>query len=404
MKKFDVEIETKMQLEQARFERRRLKLEMQMKELKTKHQLLEEKRELERKVKRTALENDDSRSQSTSAQDQSAFNWTPKEADVSDWASSINNLLTPERSTARFEATPEVNRQSHFSRYRSSRDRSSSVEDRDVYPRADLPRYNSGYTGSSSLPKLKLNNFDGNPLEWPEWSSMFIATVDQRPVPDSEKISHLMTLLTGKASSAISGMGYSGQFYGAAWSNLERQFGGPHVIIDAQLESLCKASHVKPHDSTGLISLSVIVSNFVIVLKKYKQVGGLQSSSTMYMAVDELPQVLKEKWWFYVNDKDEHWPDLIMFEKWLSSIAFVHEGFSVFNGERKEEDRRSRNRDKRFSKTSNFSAGSNVKETKQTQSDHCPPADGTHKMWNCPLFRNMSVNDRYAAVRKQRLC
>ena len=45
-----------------------------------------------------------------------------------------------------------------------------------------------------------------------------------------------------------------------------------------------------------------------------------------------------------------------------------------------------------------------MKETKQTQSDHCPLADGTHKKWNCPVFRNMSVNDRYAAVRKQYLC
>ena len=45
-----------------------------------------------------------------------------------------------------------------------------------------------------------------------------------------------------------------------------------------------------------------------------------------------------------------------------------------------------------------------MKETKQMQSDLCPLADGTHKIWNCPLFRNMSVNDRYAALRKQRLC
>ena len=74
MKKFDVEIKTKMRLEQARFERRRLELEMQMKELETKHQLLEEERELERKVKRTALENDDARSQSTGARDKSPFN------------------------------------------------------------------------------------------------------------------------------------------------------------------------------------------------------------------------------------------------------------------------------------------------------------------------------------------
>ena len=82
----------------------------------------------------------------------------------------------------------------------------------------------------------------------------------------------------------------------------------------------------------------------------------------------------------------------------------MHEGFSAFKGERREEDRRSTSRDKRFSKTSNFSASSSVEETKQTQSDHCPLADGTHKKWNFPLFRNMSVNDRYAAVRKQRLC
>ena len=161
-------------------------------------------------------------------------------------------------------------------------------------------------------------------------------------------------------------MGYSGQFYGAAWSILERRFGRPHVIIDAQLESLRKASQLKPHYSTGLISFSVIVLNFANVLKEYKQIGDLQSSSILYLAVDKLPQVLKEKWWFYVGT----------------------------------------NRDKLFSKTMNFRAraSSNVKETKQMQIDQCPLADGNQKIWNCPLFRNMSVNDRYAVLRKQRLC
>ena len=164
MEKFDIEFENKMQLAQARFARRRLALEMQMKELETKHQLMEEEPELECKLKKTALENDDARSQSTGARDKSPFNWTAKKRDVSDWASRLDNLLTPERSTARFEATPEVNKYSNFPRYRSSRDRSSSVEDRDVSPRAGL-LYNTVYAGSSSLPKLKLNNFDGNTLE-----------------------------------------------------------------------------------------------------------------------------------------------------------------------------------------------------------------------------------------------
>ena len=74
---------------------------------------------------------------------------------------------------------------------------------------------------------------------------MLNATVDQRLTegdPDSKKMSHLTILLKNKARSAISGVGYSGQFYGTARSNLERKLGRPHVIIDAQQESLRKES------------------------------------------------------------------------------------------------------------------------------------------------------------------
>ena len=144
-------------------------------------------------------------------------------------------------------------------------------------------------------------------------------------------------------------MGYSGQLYGAAWSILERKFERPHVIIDAQVESLRKASQVKPFNSTSLISFSIIVVNFVNVLKEYNHIGDLQSSSTLFMAVGKLTQVLKEKLWFYVDDKGGDWPDLILFEKWLSRITFVHGGFSAFKRERREKGRRGTNRDKRFS-------------------------------------------------------
>ena len=66
----------------------------------------------------------------------------------------------------------------------------------------------------------------------------------------------------------------------------------------------------------------------------------------MYIAVDKLPQVLNEKWWFYVDEEDEEceeWPDLNIFDEWLSTMIFMYEGFSAFKGERREEDRRSTN-------------------------------------------------------------
>ena len=167
------------------------------------------------------MEKDELRSQSTKARDKSPFNWTPKGRDVSEWANSINDTRKPIRPRARIDVSPERNKHRHYPWYPNTRERSVSVEERDISPIVGR-HYNTGHS-SSSLPKLRLNNFDGNLLEWPEWSSMFIATVDKRMIFDSEKMQHLKTLLTGKAKSAILEKGYSGQFYGAAWNILEKK-------------------------------------------------------------------------------------------------------------------------------------------------------------------------------------
>ena len=89
-----------MRQQQVRFQRRKLELEMQMSELETKHHLLEEDLELERKVKRKAIENDDVHSQSTCARDKSRFNWTTKKRDILDYTSRIDNRLALDRSTS----------------------------------------------------------------------------------------------------------------------------------------------------------------------------------------------------------------------------------------------------------------------------------------------------------------
>ena len=222
VKEFEIDFETKLQIERAQLDRKWLELEMQMKELEMQHQLREKERDLQRQLQRTALEKDELRPQSTKARHKSPFKWTPKVRDVSQWANSMNDMRTPSRPRARFDVSLERNKHRHYLWYPNSRERSASVEERDMSLIAGR-HYNTGHS-SSRLPKMRLNIFDGNPLEWPEWSSMFIATKDKRMIPDSEKMSHLKTLLTGKAKSVISGMGYFGQFYSAAWNILEKKF------------------------------------------------------------------------------------------------------------------------------------------------------------------------------------
>ena len=193
-------------------------------------------------------------------------------------------------------------------------------------------------------------------------------------------------MLTGKAKSAISGMGYSGEFYAQAWELLGRKFGRPYLIVDAQLSMLRKQQPIRMHDSTAIINYSITINNLVNVLKQYNYEGDLQSSSTLQVAIEKLPPNLKEKWFFFVDECQED------------------DGIPSTKSERKEDDRPNANKEKQFSKSSNVTASSNANETKQMQNNNCPLADGTHKIWNCPIFKNMNVTDRYVAVRKERLC
>ena len=83
------------------------------------------------------------------------------------------------------------------------------------------------------LPEWKLSSFDGNPLQWP---GQFKSAIDAKVLIDNVKLTYLKTLVSGKATNAISEFTYSGVFYKDALKTLERKFGQPKTIVAAHLE------------------------------------------------------------------------------------------------------------------------------------------------------------------------
>ena len=321
-----------------------------------------------------ASDSDDSAA--PSIRSRSPFNLkTPKNKNVSGWLDNSNKFsnlhdYSFERAKTRIDNIyPMVsfNQEGVLKSRSPSGERASAAREQDSIKR-NKP------SSSIQFPKLKLSSFDGNPLEWPEWSKMFKAT------------------------------GYLGEFYAHAWELLGRKFGRPYLIVDAQLNILRKQQPIQKHDSTAIINYSITISNLVSVLKQYNYEGDLRSSSTLQVANEKLPPNLTEKWLFFVDECQENRPDLNLLEKRLARMVFVHEGIPSTKSEQKEDDRPIADKEKRFVELSNVSASSIANETKQMQNNNCPLADGTHKTWNCPIFKNMSVTDRYAAVRKQRIC
>ena len=216
----------------AKMRLKKIESELKRKELEMEMQLFEEEGALKLEYEKEALDaraSDSDKSAAPSIRSRSPFNWkTPKNKDVYGWLDNSDKFsnfhdYSFERAKTRIDNNyPRVSfyREGVLKSRSPSGERASAAWEQNKFKRDKL-------SSSSQLPKLKLSSFDGNPLEWPEWSNMFKATVHHRDITDSEKMSHLKTLLTGKAKPAISGMGYSGEFYAQAWELLGRIPGVP---------------------------------------------------------------------------------------------------------------------------------------------------------------------------------
>ena len=177
----------------------------------------------------------------------------------------------------------------------------------------------------SSLPKLKLAEFSGDPLEWPEWSQLFQATVHAANLDDSVKVNHLKTMVTGKAEEAIAGLGYTAEMYNVAWNVLARNCGKPQMVVNAQLKRIYSFPPMKSFDGAALIKFARIVSSCVNVLTQFNYVGDLNSEGVLGSATRKLTLDIKTKWLTYVRQMDLFQPGLAVFSEWLNDIADVQD-------------------------------------------------------------------------------
>ena len=234
----------------------------------------------------------------------------------------------------------------------------------------------------TSLLKLKISEFHGDPLEWPEWSSLFTATIHNAPIDDNAKMSHLKILVKGKAK-AIAGLGYSGVKYSATWNILVTNFGRPQTIVNAQIKQIHLSPIIKSHDSMAIIKYAQLITTCVNVLKQFGFTGDLYAESVLNSALRKLPPELKTKWFFLAKSKSYYNADLCKFSEWLNEVAYVHDEMMVQF--KTPFDKKAYGSTEKV-KTSTFVANDQGKTT-SSSNKQCPLKDGEHKIWMCSNFK-----------------
>ena len=258
------------------------------------------------------------------------------------------------------------------------------------------------YNIRSSLPKLKLAEFSGDPLEWPEWSQLFQATVHASNIDDSVKMNHLKTMVTGKAKEAIAGLGYTAEMYNVAWNVLVRNFGKPQMVVNAQLKRIYSFPRMKPYDGAALIKFARIVSSCVNVLTQFNYMGDLNSEGVLGSATRKLTLDMKTKWLIYVKQMNLYQPGLAVFSEWLNDIADVQDELLLYSNPNAD---RAKTSYKENAKGSTFatSAANSAKDNTKTQRE-CVLKDGKHPIWKCEKFKKLNVEERGQKAKELKLC
>ena len=254
----------------------------------------------------------------------------------------------------------------------------------------------------SSLPKLKLVEFSGNPLEWPEWSQLFQATVHAANMDERVMMNHLKTMVTGKSKEAIAGLGYSAEMYNVAWNVLVRTCGKPQMVVNAQLKKLYSFPPVKFYDGAALIKYARLNPSCVNVLTQFNYVGDLNTEGNLSSATKKLTLDLKTKWLTYVKQMNLYQAGHTVFSEWLNDIADVQDEMLLTsnpNADRAKSSYKEKAKGSTFETPAKNTASDNSKPQRE-----CALKDGKHPISQCEKFKKMNVEERGRTAKKLKLC
>ena len=260
------------------------------------------------------------------------------------------------------------------------------------------------------LPEWKLSQYNGDPLQWHEWYGQFKSAIDSQSLTDDVKLTYLKTLVTGKAKTAIAEFAYCGAMYKDALKTLERKFGQPQAVVSAHLDKLNSFPPLKMHNSDNIINYSGCISSLVGVFKSLSYDSDLKSAALLNTAVQKLPPNMKESWSLFTVKKRWVKPTLLDFNDWLKEKAEAHDLMkNTATKARTEDTNNSVTRSKVASKAfaANTQQKSNPKPQQRSPStsiSSCIVCKGSHRLWECRVFKEKTPTQRDKVVAEAKLC
>lgn len=263
------------------------------------------------------------------------------------------------------------------------------------------------------LPVPEPTMFRGDPLQFTDWKMSFIALIDTKPLPPSEKMFYLKNYLAGKARKAVEGFFHrdSESAYNGAWKVLQDRYGNPFIIQKAFRDKLMRWPKITTNDPLALQEFADFLQGCTEAIPHVKGLAILNDCEENHKLLKKLPEWVVRKWSRIVVeelDSSGSYPDLACFTKFLSKEARIacNPIASPLLMNFKATDERSPRRAKALN--TNTQTKSFTQEKQETNSSKPKPPcsvckSEAYNIIKCPTFAAKSGEDKKAFICENRL-
>lgn len=259
---------------------------------------------------------------------------------------------------------------------------------------------------SVRLPEIPLPQFSGDLADWPVFRDRFVALVDSRSnISNIEKFYYLLSCLELEASEVVKGITVSNETYPLAWKALVERFDKPRKLASFILDTILSAPMIQQESAPSLNKFLNVFDENIGILESL-EIPDFGDFLLFSIAFRSLP--VSSRRLFEMTNSEEYpkAQELFKFVKNRIQVLELAGGTSASSGT-KEGRPKPPDYQKEWKKghrTSTSLVATQSTSTPAAGSVKCPNCDGSHQLSNCPSFKGLSVDDRYAVVSKHRLC
>uniref|UniRef100_A0ABD2WUG7 Uncharacterized protein n=1 Tax=Trichogramma kaykai TaxID=54128 RepID=A0ABD2WUG7_9HYME len=251
------------------------------------------------------------------------------------------------------------------------------------------------------LPVANLPQFDGDHDKWLSFKNTFLSMIDARTdIDELNKFLYLRDCLKGPAFNKLSLYDTSAGNYVRAWAALIDEYEKKRVLIAKHYDGILDIPVLNIASSKELIKMIDEVRQHVNMLESLKVT--LDKGIIVRIIETKLPMEIRTKWEESLNF--DAFPTFEQLCKFVSESAFrisalethlVRDHIPTNNKRRQEQSNN-------YHKSRKIDSGARAFVT--NTHGNCPYCSGNHPIFKCTSFENLSIQQRWDFVKKERLC